>query len=330
MIKGDKKIMVLECNKCREPALGAKSEMGKKCSCGGKFVKNENVNKIFKPIKYVFIGLIVLILTFSSVYMVQAGTRGVLLTWGKPSMNVMDEGIHLKFPIAQSVKKLEVRTQKIETNADSASRDLQDVQTTIALNYHLSPNEVPKLYQEIGMGYKERIIDPAIQESVKAVTAKFTAEELISRRAEVRTSIQETIREKLSKYYLIVDDFNIVNFQFSESFDIAIEQKVTAEQLKLKAEMDLERIKVEAEQTIARAEAEAIALRLQKQEITPDLIKLREIEVQRTAIEKWNGRIIYLFAPLIRGFFYFYFLKREHKYINPLYNIYIRNNIKNG
>lgn len=250
--------------------------------------KGNTVN-IRKYVSLAVIGIILLIILSGSLYIVPAGERGVLLTFGKPSMDAVGEGLHVKVPIAQKVKKMEVRTQKIEVGADSASKDLQDVQTTIALNFHLMPESTPKLYQEIGKSYKERIIDPAIQESVKAVTAKFTAEELITRRPEVRAGIQEELRKKLANYYVAVDDLNIVNFQFSEEFDKAIEQKVTAEQQALKAERDLDRIKIEKEQIITQAQAEAEALRLQKAEITPDLISLREIEVQRLAIEKWNG-----------------------------------------
>lgn len=242
-------------------------------------------------IKWSISTIIICILLFGSFCIVPAGHRGVLLTFGKPSMVAMGEGLNMKIPLVQSVKKFEVKTQKIEVNADSASKDLQDVQTTIALNFHLSSEEIPRLYQEIGYAYRGRIIDPAIQESVKSVTAKFTAEELITRRPEVRLGIQQALDERLGKYYILVDDFNIVNFQFSEEFDKAIESKVTAEQLKLKAERDLERIKIEKEQIITSAQAEAEALRLQKQEITPDLVKLRQIEVQRLAIEKWNGEL---------------------------------------
>ena len=241
------------------------------------------------PIKKSIFGVLIVILLFMAVFTVSAGERGVLMTFGKPSMDAMDEGLHFKIPFFQTVKKMEVRTQKVEVGADSASKDLQMVQTTIALNYHLMPESVPRLYQEIGKDYRERIIDPAIQESVKAVTAKFTAEELITRRSEVRQGMQEELRQRLEKSYIKVDDFNIVNFQFSEEFNKAIEAKVTAEQEKLKAVMDLERIKIEKEQIITQAQAEAESLRLQKQEITPDLIKLRKIEVQRLAIEKWNG-----------------------------------------
>jgi len=238
-----------------------------------------------------FFALACVVLLFFTAYTISAGERGVLLTFGKPSLDAVGEGLHFKFPIAQTIKKINVKTLKIETDADAASKDLQNVQTTIALNFHLSPEQVPKLYQEVGLGYVDIIVNPAIQESVKAVQAKFTAEELVSKRSEVRIEIQKVLTERLSKYYIIVDDFNIVNFQFSEEFDKAIEEKVTAEQRKLKAERDLERIIIEKEQTIAQAQAEAESLRLQKQEITPDLVRLRQIEVQREAIKVWDGHL---------------------------------------
>ncbi len=268
----------------------------------GKRIDTNDLDKIMgdygkKIIKYGAISVICLIILFGSVYTIKAGYRGVLLTFGKPNMNVMEEGLHFKVPIAQSVKKMEVRKQKIEVSADSASMDLQDVMTTIALNFHLSASQVPKLYQEIGKDYSDRIISPAIQESVKATTAKFTAEELITRRSEVRDSIRDFITEKLKKYYIVVDDFNIVNFQFSEEFDRAIESKVTAVQLKLKAEEDLERIKVEAKQAeaeaiglknanIARAQGEAKAIEIVEKQLT----KSRNY-VEWYKVNKWNGEL---------------------------------------
>jgi len=248
--------------------------------------------KEFNPIPIIILGAVIIIsllLIFTSFYTINAGERGVLLTFGKPDMIASGEGFHFKIPFVQQVIKVDVKTTKIEETSDSASKDLQDVQTTIALNYHVSPEQVPVLYQSIGVAYEDRIIRPAIQESVKAVSAKFTAEELITRRQEVRNDIRDQLKERLLKSYLIVDDFNIVNFQFSEQFDKAIEDKVTAEQKKLTAERDLERIEVEAKQKIATATAEAESLRLQKSQITPDLIRLREIEAQIKAIEKWNG-----------------------------------------
>jgi regulator of protease activity HflC (stomatin/prohibitin superfamily) len=141
------------------------------------------------------------------------------------------------------------------------------------------------------MQYKERIIDPAVQECVKAVTARFTAAELITQREKVRVEIQEMLKQRLQTYGIVVDDFSIVNFKFSDQFTQAIEAKQTAEQLALKAQRDLERVKVEAEQKITQAKAEAEALRLQKQNVTPELIKLRQIEATMKAIEKWDGHL---------------------------------------
>ena len=253
-------------------------------------MRDKNNNTEIRIAKIVIVVSFLLILIVTSFYTVSAGHRGVLMTFGKPNMNSMEEGLHIKIPFGvQTVKKFEVKTQKIEVGADASSKDLQDVQTTIALNYHLKPDSVPRLYQEIGSDFKTRIIDPSIQESVKAVQAKYTAEELVTKRPQVRDDIQRFIDAKLDKFYIEVDDFNIINFQFSEEFDKAIEAKVTAEQEKLKAEMDLQRIIIEKEQVITQAQAQAEALRLQKQEVTPDLIRLRQIEVQREAIAKWNG-----------------------------------------
>jgi len=246
-------------------------------------MKTNKKGSVISPAFGVF-AVIVIILFFTSVYTIQAGERGVLLTFGKPSMDAVDEGLHFKIPFAQRVKKMEVRTQKIEVSADAASKDLQDVQTIIALNFHLNAEQVPSLYQEVGKGYVDRIINPAIQESVKAVQAKFTAEELVSRRTEVRQGIQEVLTVRLAKYYITVDDFNIVDFQFSEEFDRAIEAKVTAEQQMLKAEMDLKRIEVEKRQKITQAEAEAESIRIQSIALSQnkDILELR-------AIEKWDG-----------------------------------------
>lgn len=258
----------------------------------------KNKNGQTKAIVWGIIAFLVLMMLFLTIYIIPAGVRGVLLTFGKPSMDAVGEGLHFKIPFAQTVKKMEVRTTKIEAQAASVSRDLQDVDTVLVLNYHLSPGEVPVLYQRIGKAYEERIISPAIQESLKAVMARFTAEELITKRSEVSREIKEFLSERLAKYWVVVDDFNIVDLQFSEEFSKAIEQKVTAEQMKLKADRDLERIEIEKLQRIAQAEGEAEALRLQKQHITPDLIRQKELEVRRfalvvqqEAIAKWDGAL---------------------------------------
>jgi regulator of protease activity HflC (stomatin/prohibitin superfamily) len=232
---------------------------------------------------FVFILLVILFVTGFPITIVQAGHRGVPHRFGKVFDWTVGEGIHW-VGFFTRVTHFEVRTRKIEVEADSASKDLQSVQTTIALNYHADIANVNKLYQEIGVQYNDRIIQPAIQESVKAATAQFTAEELITKRPEVKSLIRKELEDRLHNRYIIVDEFSIVDFSFSKEFDEAIEAKQTAEQQALKAERDLDRIKLEAQQSIERSKAEAEALRLQKQQITPDLIQLRWIE-------KWNGEL---------------------------------------
>ncbi len=242
------------------------------------------------------VAIIVMLTLFLSFYIVPAGKRGIEFTFGKPSMDAQGEGLHFKFPYVQTVKKMEVRTTKIEAEAASVSSDLQDVNTLLVLNYHLTPWEVPKLWQEIGPDYEERIIAPAIQESLKAVMAKFAAEELTGKRAEVSQEIEVFLAERLVKYHITVDDFSIVNFKFGDEFAEAIEQKAVARQDKLRAEIELETIKIEKKQRIAQAEGEAEALRLQKAHITPDLleqkrleVELKALEVEELAIDKWDG-----------------------------------------
>lgn len=235
--------------------------------------------------------VVLAILAFQSFTIVQAGHRGIVLQLGAVQPQVFDEGLHFKLPFIQTVVPIEVRVQKAESNQVSASRDLQTVTTTLAVNYHLSGDSVNALYQKVGMEYKSRIVDPAIGESLKAVTAQYTAEDLISKRSEVSAKVKEVLTEKLSMYNMVLDEINITEFKFSEEFDRAIEQKQIAEQQALKSKLDLERIKIEKEQEITRAQAQAEALRLQKLEVTPELIQLREIEAQLKAIEKWNGQL---------------------------------------
>lgn len=240
----------------------------------------------------VVIGLILLI-KFWPFVGVPAGHVGVITTFGKVGDSSLSEGLHIINPLSNMVK-VPTRVMKSEVKGDAASRDLQSVTTSIALNYHLDGVLAPKFYQQIGMGYEASIIHPAVEETLKAVTANYTAEELISKRDEVRTKIRTALLQRLrerSNGGIVVDDFSITNFSFSQTFNKAIESKQEAEQLALKAQRDLQRIKIEAEQKIAQAQAEAYSLKAQKQEVTPELIKLRQIEAQREAIKKWDGKL---------------------------------------
>ncbi len=248
-------------------------------------------NKSKSAILLGVVTVILIVLALNSFVIVNAGQRGIVLQLGAVRPVVLDEGMHFKLPFVQTVIPVEVRVQKSQSDQTAASKDLQIVTTTVAVNFHLEPSQVNKLYQIVGLSYGERIVDPAIGESVKAITAQYTAEELISKRSEVSSKIKETLSAKLATYYMVLDEINITEFKFSEEFNNAIEQKQIAEQQALKASLDLQRIEIEAKQKIEQAKAEAESLRLQKQEVTPELVKLREIEAQMKAIEKWDGKL---------------------------------------
>ena len=223
---------------------------------------HERIRKIRagRTVSYIVIGLIVIMILFGSLGTVGAGERGILLQFGAVKNKVFGEGLYVKLPFIHEVVKIDVRLQKDEVAASASSKDLQIVTSKIALNYHLDPDSVNEIWQEVGKNYNIRIISPSIQEAVKATTAKFTAEELITKREEVKNQIKENLAQRLLENSIIVDEFNIIDFFFSDAFNEAIEAKVTAEQLKLKAERDWERIKIEKEQQTTQGEAKAKAI----------------------------------------------------------------------
>lgn len=247
-----------------------------------------------RVLKNICIGVmvfIVLIIFFTSFYTISAGYRGILTTFGKPSMDAKGEGLHFKMPLIQGIVKMDVRTQKYEADLTAASKDLQDVNTKIAINYHILPESAPEIYQGIGVDYAEKVIYPLEQEINKETTAQYTAEELITKRNEVRESMKAKLTEKLRGRNIVVEEISIVNFKFSDAFTQAIEMKVTAEQSALGAKNKLEQTKYEAQQRVAEAQgkADAMTIEINSLKQNKDILQLR-------AIEKWNGRL-----PLVTG-----------------------------
>ncbi|MDP2736508.1 MAG: prohibitin family protein [bacterium] len=247
-----------------------------------------NLKKIIRIGVIIFV-IFILISVFNPFVLVGAGQRGVVMNFGAVQDKVMDEGINFRIPIAQIVEKIDVQTKKMEVSTIAYSKDIQTVESKLALNYHLRVDSVNKLWQEVGADYQSRLIDPAIVESVKAVTAKFTAQELIEQRAKVKDGIKAELYERLERYF-IVDEFSIIDFAFSEEYEKAVESKQVAQQAALKAQNDLTRIKTEAEQRVATAKAEAEAIKLQSDAANNDkYVNLKALEVQKAAVEKWNG-----------------------------------------
>src|SRR5437879_9258051 len=170
--------------------------------------------------------VVIIVVMFESVVVVEAGHRGVVLYVGAVENRVLGEGIHFIIPFAEQVVQMEVRTLKFQANASAASNDLQEVQTTIALNYHIDPNNANIIYQQLGSDYADRIIAPTIQESVKANVAKFNAEELITRRADAKAVIAETIANTLGARNIVVETVFITDFKLSQALATQVESKV--------------------------------------------------------------------------------------------------------
>lgn len=242
--------------------------------------------------------LVIVVVLCSALTIVPAGHTGVVVTVGKVSDRVLSEGLHFKIPFAQQVVVMNNKIQKTEINSNSVSRDLQTVSSGVAINYHVTQDASAKIYKRIGEQYADTVLQPAIQEAVKAVTAQYTAEELITKRSAVGDEIGQTLSKKVSEYGIIIDKFNIVNFDFSEEFNAAIEQKQVAEQNKLRAETEKEQkiieAEAEAERKVIAAQAEADAIR-QKAEAEAEANQklnesLSENVLRYQQIEKWDGK----------------------------------------
>ena len=245
----------------------------------------------FKLRKRMAFGLIwLLIILFACFEQIEVGQVGIKTRFGKIVDTNMSSGINYKMPF-EKIERINIKVQKIEVESNGASKDLQDVKTKIVVNYKVKSNKAINLYKNLGNKYEETVLEPAVKESVKAVLSEYTAEQLITKRKEVSNKSTQVLQDKVEKYGLLIDNFNITEFNFSSAFNNAIEEKQVAEQKVLKAKQDLEKAKVDANKKVAEAKAEAESLKAQKQEITKDLLKLREIEAQLKAIEKWNGSL---------------------------------------
>jgi regulator of protease activity HflC (stomatin/prohibitin superfamily) len=209
----------------------------------------------------ILIGVVLIIasMVFGSFTTIPAGHRGVVIRFSAVTGSILGEGLKTKLPFIDSVEKMSVQTQKYESDSSAVTNDLQDVNTTIALNWHLDPSMAAEVYRTLGLEFIERIAAPAIQETIKQITAQYNAEDLILRRDEVKSAITESLSSRLFERGIITETVSITNFQFSPTFTAAIEAKVAAEQAVLEATNKLERVKVEAQQREAEAKGEADA-----------------------------------------------------------------------
>lgn len=230
--------------------------------------------------------ILVFLLLLNTFGTVGVGERGVRTRFSALAGSPLGEGLYFKIPLIESIHIMDIKILKEQVDADAASKDLQTVHTTVAANFHVDPNKVNDIYQSVGVEYKTRLIDPALQEAVKASIAKYTAEELITRRELVKDDIKNHLTERVSSHGILIDEFNIVNFQFSSAFEAAIEAKVTAEQNALASKNKLQQVQFEAEQAVALAKgkAEAISIESRALKDNPQVLNLR-------MIEKWDGKL---------------------------------------
>jgi regulator of protease activity HflC (stomatin/prohibitin superfamily) len=243
--------------------------------------------------------IVIIFVMVQSVVIVEAGHRGVVLYLGAVENRVLPEGVHFIIPFVEKVVQMEVRTQKFQAESSAASNDLQEVETVIALNYRLDPNEVNKVYQLLGENYADRLISPTIQESVKASIAKFNAEELITKRETAKDVIGQAIKSTLTSNDILVENVFITDFKFSPAFSTQIEQKVVALQKYLTEQNNLRSIQVVANQTVVQAEAAArsnvakASGEAKAIEIISSQLKSSPEYLQWQSINRWNGKLPY-------------------------------------
>ena len=205
---------------------------------------------------YVVVALILLMTAYDCIHSVPPGHRGVIVTFGKVKEVNLGEGLQFKLPYIQRIVNMKVMLEKEQVDENAASSDLQEISTILTVHFNIMPSSAWRVYQTMRQDYHDLLLRPVIQEDLKATTAKFTAEELVTTRAALVQKLTEKLRESLQPYGVYIQTVNFVDFQFSKAFSEAIEAKVTAEQDALKAKNILVRIEYEAQQKIIQAEAQ--------------------------------------------------------------------------
>ncbi len=256
----------------------------------------------FSPFRLVGLILVVVfavIFLSSSFVVIPAGHTGVALTFGKVEDNVLQEGLHFKVPFVQKIVVVDNRIVKLDVNTEAFSKDLQTITTVVAVNYHVGKESSQTVYKNVGMGFEDVLITPAVNEVLKAVTAKYTAVELVSSRAEVSMLLDEGLNEKLNNYGIFINELNIINWDFSEEYINAVEAKQVAEQNLIKTRTEQEQALViantEAQKRVIAAEAEANEIKVlaeanaESNRILTESIS--ELLIKYQTVAKWDGKL---------------------------------------
>ena len=244
--------------------------------------------------KKIIIGTIILlflIVLLNCITAVETGCVGIKTRFGQVQDDIIQEGLNFKVPFIENIVRIDCKTKKIETTSESSTKDMQTVKATVAVNYNVNKEVANKLYKDVGLDYENIIINPAILESIKSAMAQYTAEELITKRAEVSNKIQETLINKIQSRGFVVTEFNLTNIEFSAEYNKAIETKAVKQQEVVTAQAELEKQKIQNEKEVSIAEKDAEVMRLQNQEITDKTLRLKELQNQEELIKKWNGQL---------------------------------------
>ena len=256
----------------------------------------------FSPFKLVGLILVVILLVVfvsASYVVIPAGHTGVALTFGKVEDTVLQEGLHFKVPFVQKIAVMDNRIVKLDVNTEAFSKDLQTITTVVAVNYHVGKENSQTVYKNVGLNFEEVLITPAVNEVLKAVTAKYTAVELVSSRAEVSMLLDDGLNEKLNNYGIFINELNIINWDFSEEYINAVEAKQVAEQNLIKTRTEQEQALViantEAQKRVIAAEAEANEIKVlaeanaESNRIITESIS--ELLIKYQTVAKWDGKL---------------------------------------
>lgn len=247
-----------------------------------------NKQKIKNLVIIAVVAVFVVILAANCFTVVNAGHTGVVVTLGKVNEGVLQEGLHFKVPFIQQVVKIDNRIIKLEVDTEAFSKDLQTVATTLAINYRVDTSKSYSIYKNIGSDYETVLVAPAVNEVLKAIVAQYTAEESVTNRSLISDGLIKGLNDKLNSIGLYITDVNIINFDFSEAFIAAIEEKQVAQQQLLKAETEkqtaITNAEAEAETTRIKAEAEAEANNKIRASLDDNVIRSK-------FYEKWNGEL---------------------------------------
>lgn len=230
-----------------------------------------------KGFVFAIIGIALIITIISSFTIVKSGEVGLKVRFGKITDSSISEGINFKIPYIEEILRVNIKVQKAELTVESSTKDMQIVNTDLAVNYRIDVKKASNLYKTVGSNYEEIVLMPAVKESIKTAIAQYNAEEITTNRSTVSESCLKAIQDKVNKYGIIIEDFNLTNISFSEEFTKAIEEKQVAE-------MNLEKAKLEAEANVAKAKGEADANALLQKTLTKDVLT-------EQFIEHWDGKL---------------------------------------